>query len=145
MEKHDTRYGLLVSRKLPKKCEGMTVIKGVIAVCPSAAVDIAQILRDTIVGLHRARTSEEGKAAKTHALYEYLRSDDFTRPLAFINTKASELLDSLDSEKTSHDKWWTARLQHYRAILRQASGIDGRIQEILGTAPGPKLVRAGAR
>ena len=138
-------HGLPVSKTLPKTCDGVAVIKDVVAVAPGAAVHLAEIFRDAIIRIHRTRASEEGKAAKTSALYEYLRSEEFTRAIAFVEYKVSELAAALEGERTSDDEWWSTRSHHCKAILRQATGIDDRLQQILGTTTGPRHLRATAR
>ncbi|MBN1771103.1 MAG: DUF2130 domain-containing protein [Deltaproteobacteria bacterium] len=131
MEEHETKYGLLVSRKFPRNRSGFCTANGVLVVEPHLAVQVASVLRDAIIALGRARMSETGKAAKTEEIYRYLRSDDFSNAISRIDDKIKELRASLEKEKSGHDGWWRTREQSYGTILREASGIDGRVQEIL--------------
>lgn len=131
MVKHDTRYGLLVSRKLPQRASGFVMNNGVLAVEPHLAASLAGILRKAIVELAQAHLSEDGKAAKTAELYEYLRSEDFANALQRIKDKVQELNDSLSKERSHHQTWWNTRTQHYATVLREATGIDGRVRDIL--------------
>lgn len=135
MAKHDTRYGLLVSRKLPQRASGFVVNNGVLAVEPHLAASLAGILRKAIVELAQARLAEDGKAAKTAELYEYLRSDDFGNAVRRVKDKVQELRDSLEKEKSHHETWWNTREQHYATVLREVTGIDGRVSDILASSP----------
>lgn len=141
METHDTRYGVLISRKLPRKAAGICTANKVLVSEPHLAVQLASVLRDAVVALGRARMSEDGKAAKTEEIYRYLCSDDFSNAISRIDDKIKELRGSLEKERSSHDGWWRAREQHYATILREASGIDARVKEILSARPAPVLAK----
>jgi hypothetical protein len=68
-------------------------------------------------------------------IYRYLQSDDFSNAISRIDDKVKELRATLEKEKSNHDGWWRSREQHYATILREASGIDSRVQEILTGRP----------
>jgi hypothetical protein len=131
MELHGTRYGLLVTRTLPKGKSGLCVVNKALVVSPSLVQTVVGILRETIVSLARARLSDQGKAGKVAELYDFLRSDEFTNAMARIDDKIKELRDSLGKERSAHDSWWRSREQHYATIMREASGIDARVNDIL--------------
>jgi len=135
MEGHETKYGLLVSRKLPRNGSGVCTSNRILVVEPHLAVQVASILREAIIALGRARVSDHGRAAKTDEVYKYLCSDEFANALARIDDKVGELRAALEKEKSSHDGWWRSREQHYGTILREASGIDARVKEILSGSP----------
>lgn len=143
MAQHDTRHGLLVSRCLPQRASGFVVTNGVLAVEPHLAASLAGILRRAIVELAQARLSESGKAAKTAELYEYLRSDDFGNAIRRVKDKVQELRDSLAKEKSHHETWWNTREQHYASVLREVTGIDGRVGDILSAARSAGLRKTG--
>lgn len=143
MAKHDTRHGLLVSRCLPQRASGFVVNNGVLAVEPHLAASLAGILRKAIVELAQARLSEDGKAAKTAELYEYLRSDDFGNAIRRVTDKVQELRDSLAKERSHHETWWNAREQHYATVLREVTGIDGRVSDILKASRSAELRKTG--
>lgn len=131
MTKHETRHGLLVSRVLPPRTSGFVSTNGVLAVEPHLAASLAGILRRAVVELAQAKLTEQGKAAKTTELYEYLRSDDFANAIRRIKDKVQELRGTLEKEKAHHETWWNTREQHYAAVLRETMGIDGRVGDIL--------------
>ncbi|MBL8918115.1 MAG: DUF2130 domain-containing protein [Myxococcaceae bacterium] len=135
MALHETRHGLLVSRALPLRSTGFVVTNGVLAVEPHLAASLAGIQRKAIVELAQARLSEDGKAAKTAELYEYLRSNDFGNAIRRVTDKVQELRDSLAKERSHHETWWNTREQHYATVLREVTGIDGRVRDILASTP----------
>jgi hypothetical protein len=132
MEANGTRYGVLVSRHLPPGRTGMCVVRGVIVVVPAIAAQVVAVLREGVVTIARLRLSQEGTSAKSEALLEYLRGQDFSNAIQLVQEKVGELRDSLTRERSHHDGWWRTREQHYAAILREASGIDARICDLLG-------------
>jgi hypothetical protein len=133
METHHTKYGVLVTRALPPRRQGMCVLGGVIVAVPAIAPQIVAVLRDGILTISRLRLSEEGKAAKTHQLFDYLRGQDFSTAIQRVQEKVNELRDSLNRERSHHNGWWNSREALYAAILREASGIDARVSDLLGS------------
>jgi hypothetical protein len=131
MEMHGTPYGVLVTRSLPAKASGMCVLGGVIVTEPAIATQVVAVLREGIVAIARLRLSEEGKAGKSAALFDYMRSQEFTTAIRRVQEKIAELRNGLAREKSLHDGWWRAREQHYGGILREAGGIDARVRELL--------------
>jgi hypothetical protein len=132
MEENRTPYGVLVSRHLPSGRTGMCVVDGVIIVEPVIAASVVSVLRQGVVAVSRLRLSQEGRAAKSEALLEYLRGQDFCNAMQLVQEKVGELRDGLTRERSHHDGWWRSREQHYAAILREASGIDVRVSDLLG-------------
>lgn len=131
METHGTRYGVLVTRALPAGTTGMCVIDGVIVAVPALAKHVVIVLREGMLAISRLRTSEEGKSAKTEALFNFLRGDEFRVAIQRVQEKVRDLRESLAREKSHHDGWWTSRETHYSAILRAATGIDARVADLL--------------
>jgi hypothetical protein len=138
METHNTKYGVLVSRVLPARKNGMCVMRGVIVVAPFIAAQVIRVMRDGIVAIYRLGTSEQDKTSKMSLLFAYLRSEEFETAMLRVTTKIAELRDSLARERSNHDGVWRFREQHYSAIVRAAAGIDTRVRELLG---GPSTVR----
>lgn len=132
MESHGTKYGILVSKTLPSRRSGVFIHEGVIIVEPALAVPIVPIVRESIVALARLRLSEDDKAAKTAELFEYLRGEEFSHAAQIVKDKINELRESLSRERSYHDGWWRTREQHYGAILREMTGIEARVKDILG-------------
>lgn len=134
MELHGTSYGVIVTRTLPRKAIGMCVLSGVIIVVPAIAAQVAAVLRDGILSISRLRLSEHGKSAKTTALFDYLRGNEFRACIQRVFQKLVELKENLHRERSHHDGWWASRENDYATILRATAGIDARVSELLGSA-----------
>jgi hypothetical protein len=130
METHETRWGLLVSRALPAKQQGMCVVQGVTCCAPHLAHHVARVFREAIVALGRTAQGS-GDAGRTVEVLEYLKGEEFQAAMRSLGDNARELRTLLDREKSSHHGWWERRERHYDSIARKSSGIDARIQEIL--------------
>jgi len=76
--------------------------------------------------------SEEGRASKASALFDYLRSDDFAAAIQRVQSRIGDLRGALARERAAHDGLWTMRETQYASILREASGIDAHVRELLG-------------
>ena len=110
----------------------MCVMGGVIVALPSIATQIATVVRDGLITVARLQVTEGGKASKMAALYDYLRSDEFATAIQRVRERIEDLRDSLARERAHHDGWWSRREQLYAGILREATGIDARVQDLLG-------------
>ena len=133
MERHGTRWGILVSRAFPSRYSGLCVVDGVIVAAPHVAPQLAHVLRDSVIELNRSNLSQSGKDAKTQEILRYLRSEEFLSAMQTVADRIKELRTSLEREKSSHEGWWDTREQHYAAIGRQTSSVNSRIRDILTT------------
>jgi hypothetical protein len=59
------------------------------------------------------------------------RGADFSSAIQRVQEKVKELTESLSRERSFHDGWWRTRDHGYAAILREASGIDARVHDLL--------------
>ncbi len=139
MESHSTSYGILVTRVLPARATGLCVIAGVIVATPVVVAHVAAVVRDGIVKIGRMRATETDKASMAGALVAYLRSDEFTAAIKRVHVTVGELRESLSRERSLHDGWWKTRETAYGAILREAVGVDAKVDELLREQPtGPE-------
>jgi hypothetical protein len=93
-------------------------------------------LRDAVVGVHRARLSQDGTLKKTVEIYEYLRSDAFGNAIARIQDRIVRNRTVLDRERSAHLSWWREREESDAVIFREAGNIESRIKEIIVSPDG---------
>jgi hypothetical protein len=108
----------------------------VFIVAPHLAASVARIMRDAIVGINRARISEEGKAQKTTEIYDYLRSDAFANAIARINDRIVRNRTLLEQERSLHVRWWSEREESDVVIYRETTVIESRIKDIVVSPQG---------
>jgi hypothetical protein len=135
MELHNTAYGLLITRCLPARHSSMCVLDGVVVAVPAIAAQIVTVIREGIVAIARMDASEKDKASKALGLVNYVRGDDFVAAMKRITVKIGELRDSLSRERAHHDGWWRTRELGYTSVLREVSGIDARVADLLSGCP----------
>jgi hypothetical protein len=127
-------HAVLSTRKFPAGMRHLHVHDRVILAAPSRVLAIVQILRQHIVQTHTLRWSNEARAQKTAALYDFINSarcrDLFTR----VDTQAEKLLDLQVKEKKAHETNWRTQGELIRSVQKVQAEIINEIDGIVGTA-----------
>jgi hypothetical protein len=131
MEAHDTGYGILVTRANPTGKGPFFSTRGVLVVEAPIAEHLAEIIRCNLVELARLRLSGQGKDSKAAELIAYARGAEFVNAMTRVGASIRELRESFSREQSSHRTFWDTRDRNYTTILREATGIDDRVKEIL--------------
>lgn len=118
--KRRTPYLILVSSRLPAKETGICVRKDV-AICePAHVASLAAIIRQWVVGMHRADAISHDAPDKARCVYDYVASDEFRADFDGIMACSRELDEQIASERASHDRMWGTR-DRVQERLRHAS------------------------
>jgi len=127
----DAAHAVLVSRAFPRGDEEMCIEDGVIVVHPKRAVYIAQVLRASMIELHRQGLSLQERGTKMVALYRYMTSGDFRQRLR----EASELVGNLRQldtlERDDHEKRWKTRERLHTRLKASTDDIDTQVTAIM--------------
>lgn len=127
--KRRTPYLVLVTRKLPAKARGLCV-RDDVAICePAHAVPIALIVRQWVIGSHRAEAAAQEVPEKARRLYEYLGSAAFAADSGEIAECTHELGDQLESEREQHDRGWVRRERLQEQLRAAHLRIAARLEE----------------
>ena len=136
MESHSTRYGVLVSQVLPARRKGLFVSGGVIVTVPALASQIVAVLREGMIAIGRLRISEQGKTAKTNALFEYLRGEEFSTAIGRVQERVVELrsLATLEPATTAAriDRLDRQRAANVRASIGPGYALADRLEALRG-------------
>ena len=133
---HHTPHVVIVSRAFPRSLKDLCVRDGIPVVSPARLVELARILREMVIELHRVGLTAEGQAAKTDELYKYLSSAEFRAAFDVVVKTADELTNILSSERTAHERTWARRQQVYTELGGKAAAIDGRLRAIIERSDG---------
>jgi hypothetical protein len=107
--KRRTPYLMLVSSRLPAKEAGICVREDV-AICePAHAANLAAIIRQWVIGMHRADAISQDAPEKARRVYDYLASDEFRSDFDTVVACSRELDEQIAAERTYHDSMWTGR------------------------------------
>ncbi len=135
---HRTRHVVIASHTLPGDEKVLCVREDVPIVAPAHLVDLARVMREMVIELHRAGLTRESQAAKTQELYRYLSGDEFRQAFDTVLDASKELSELLSKERSGHERTWAKRQQIYNEIGGKAAAIDGRVRTIIERSDGKK-------
>lgn len=123
---------LIVTRALPKECDGFNLIEGVWVTDPRCAMGIAIAVRQTIVAVSSARQVSEGQQTKMELVYRYLTGPDFRHRIEAIVEQFSDMHAELERERRAMTRSWAKREAQIRSVLEATAGMYGDLQGIAG-------------
>jgi hypothetical protein len=128
---HQTPFAIVISRCFPKNEKTLFVRDDIVVVTPQRLLDIAKIVRRMVIEIHRASLTQDGQAAKSEELYNYLASTEFRQIFDAVAGASDQLTELLGSERKWHERTWAKRQSAYNDIAQKTSAIDGRIRAIV--------------
>jgi hypothetical protein len=94
----------------------------------SCAMGVAELLRVSLIDLHRQRAVSAGKGEKMEALYDYLTSPQFAQKLRAVYETFTKMREELESEKNVTTQRWARREKQLQGGMTQLLSIGGEIQ-----------------
>lgn len=133
--KHDQRtanadVAVLLTKTLPPNCERFRQVNDVWVTNYACAIDLAIVLRNSLVEMATAKRATAGKHSKMADLHDYLISANFrSRVEAIVETFVS-MKDDLDQEKRAYEKIWKKRERQIAKIISNISCIAGDLEGV---------------
>ncbi|SHM90466.1 hypothetical protein SAMN05444266_11371 [Chitinophaga jiangningensis] len=124
---------ILVTQTMPRGMDKFGEKDGV-WICTFAEVKaLAHVLRDGIIKVFSAVSTQENKGDKMHMLYAYLTSGEFAEQWKAIREGFMSLKLSIQKERDAMEKIWKAREKQLEKVLLNAAHIHGSIEGIAGS------------
>jgi hypothetical protein len=101
------------------------------------------VLRESLVKISEAYSSQTNKGEKMQMLYDYLTSNEFLLQISAIVEGFSSLQDSYVREKRAMERIWKEREKQLEKVLLNTNHFIGSIKGIAGTSI-PHLKQIGA-
>lgn len=95
---------------------------------------LCTVLRESVVQLSLAVSSQENKGDKMHMLYDYLTSNTFRMQVEAIVEGFSQMKSDLESEKRSMQRIWKQREKQIEKVITNTIDMYGSIKGIAGNA-----------
>lgn len=134
MREKGADIGVLVTEAMPSDLERMG-IKGGVWICNYEEFKgLCTVLRESVIQLSLAVTSQEGKGDKMHMLYDYLTSNNFRMQVEAIVEGFSSMKIALESEKRSMQRIWKEREKQIEKVITNTIDMYGSIKGIAGNA-----------
>lgn len=129
--------GVLVTETMPAGFDRMGIMDGVWVCTYDEFKGLSAVLRETVIQLSMASSSQENKGDKMHMLYDYLTGTTFRMQVEAIVEGFSSMKTALDSEKRSMQRIWKEREKQIEKVISNTIDMYGSIKGIAGTAVQP--------
>ncbi len=126
--------GVLVTEVMPSDMDRMGLKDGIWICNYDEFKGLCAVLRQSIVELSLAVSSQENKGDKMHLLYDFLTSNNFRMQVEAIVEGFSQMKSDLDSEKRSMQRIWKQREKQIEKVITNTIDMYGSIKGIAGNA-----------
>ena len=139
--KHDMRssqadIAVIVTETMPKDMERFGMKDGVWICNYTEIKSLAFVLRDSLIKVHAAQSSQENKGDKMSLLYSYLTGTEFRQQIEAIVEGFTELQYGIQKEKNAMTKIWKEREKQLEKVLLNTTNFYGSVKGIAGNAIG---------
>lgn len=126
--------GVLVTEAMPNDFDRMGMKDGVWICTYEEFKALCAVLRETIIKLSSAISSQENKGDKMSMLYDFLTSNEFRMQIEAIVEGFSAMKTALESEKRSMQRIWKEREKQIDKVVTNTIDMYGSIKGIAGNA-----------
>lgn len=134
MREKGADIGVLVSEAMPPDMDRMGLKDGVWVCNYDEFKGLCSVLRESVIQLSMAITSQENRGDKMHMLYDYLTSNTFSMQVEAIVEGFSSMKTALESEKRSMQRIWKEREKQIDKVVTNTIDMYGSIKGIAGSA-----------
>ena len=137
LREQNANIGVLVTDTLPKGFERMGLLQGVWVCTYQEFKALCFVLRENIIQIANAVSSQENKGEKMHMLYDFLTSNEFRLQIEAIVEGFSQMQEDLMAEKRSIQGHWKKREKQIQKVLLNTNYMYNSIKGIAGSAVAP--------
>lgn len=132
---------IIVTETLPDGIERIGQKDGVWICSFNDFKGLVMVLRESLIKINDAYSSQTNKGEKMQMLYDYLTSNEFKLQLGAIVEGFSDLQNSYIQEKRAMERIWKQREKQLEKVLLNTNHFIGSIQGIAGSSiPGLKQI-----
>jgi hypothetical protein len=125
---------LIVSTALPKGVETFDLVDGVYVAHPRCAVPVALTIRQGLIEIANARTTQLGQRSKADQVYSYLTGSCFKQRIEAVVERFKDMREDIDKERRFMVKTWAKREAQVSAMIESTVGMVGDLHGIIGQA-----------
>ncbi len=126
--------GVLVTEAMPSDMDRMGIRDGVWVCSFEEFKGLCTVLRESVIQVSVAVSSQENKGDKMHMLYDYLTSNNFKMQIDAIVEGFTTMQTDLESEKRSMQRIWKQREKQIEKVITNTIDMYGSIKGIAGNA-----------
>ncbi len=129
--------GVLVTEVMPSDMERMGLKEGIWICNYEEFKGLCSVLRDSIIQINSAVSSQENKGDKMHMLYDYLTGNTFRLQVEAIVEGFTQMKADLESEKRAMQNIWKKREKQIEKVTLNTIDMHASIKGIAGKAIQP--------
>jgi hypothetical protein len=126
--------GVLVTEVMPSDMPRMGMKDGIWICNYEEFKGLCTVLRESIIRLSSAVSSQENKGDKMHMLYDFLTSNTFRMQVEAIVEGFTTMKNDLESEKRSMQRIWKQREKQIEKVVNNTIDMYGSIKGIAGNS-----------
>jgi len=130
----NANIGVLVTEVMPADMDRMGLRDGVWICTFDEFKGLCTVLRESIIEISRAITTQENKGEKMGMLYDFLTSNEFRMQVEAIVEGFTQMQTDLESEKRSMQGIWKKREKQIQKVLLNTNHMYHSIRGIAGSA-----------
>ena len=124
--------GVLVTQTLPRDQTMFDYLDGVWICQFNEVVSLVKSIREGILRVAIAKSSQENKGEKKEMLYNYFTGNEFRQQVETINSAYLSLKSGIDRERMQMEKIWKEREKQIDKVLLNSNHLIGSIEGITG-------------
>lgn len=126
--------GVLVTEVMPSDLDRMGLKDGIWICNYEEFKGLCSVLREGIIQVNNAISTQENKGDKMDLLYDYLTSNTFRMQIEAIVEGFTQMKTDLESEKRSMQRIWKQREKQIEKVVTNTIDMYGSIKGIAGNA-----------
>lgn len=126
--------GVLVTEAMPAGLDRMGMREGVWICTYAEFKGLCTVLRESVIQVSTALSTQENKGDKMHLLYDYLTSSTFRMQVDAIVEGFTAMQTGLNSEKRAMHRIWKEREKQIDKVIQNTAEMHGAIRGIAGSA-----------
>jgi hypothetical protein len=134
MREKGADVGILVTEAMPASLDRMGILDGVWVCTYEEFKGLCSVVREYVVQLSAAVSSQENKGDKMHLLYDFLTSTTFKMQVEAIVEGFSSMKEGLEKEKRAMARIWKERDKQIEKVIANTIDMYGSIKGIAGNA-----------
>ena len=134
IRERNANIGVLVTEAMPTGMERMGLKEGIWICTFEEFKGLSGVLRESIIQLSNALSSQENKGDKMHMLYDYLTSNAFRLQVEAIVEGFTNMRADLEKEKNAFARMWKQREKQIEKVTQNTIEMYGSIRGIAGSA-----------
>jgi len=140
LRKEGADIPVIVTTTLPEEAKSGIGIKDGVWVCSrTLTVQMAMLLRDTLIKVAYQRTAQKHQGRKTDLIYEYVTSSQFVQQIEAIIETYGEMKGQIDKERAAFEKQWKQREGQLQRMIMATANVYGSMQGLAGTSALPEV------